>query len=67
MTRRLSRSLVLLAAGAARADLDMDFMRNNPHWAPTVHLQRRALVSRSTGCVVVHPVYGFDIAAACKR
>ena len=57
--------------GAARrkawADLDADLMRNNPPWAPIVHLQRRTFVSRSFGCFVVHPVYGVDIAAACKK
>ena len=51
----------------AWADLDIDLMRNNPPWAPTFHSQRRTLVSRSVGCVLVHPVYGFDIAAACKK
>jgi peptide/nickel transport system substrate-binding protein len=52
---------------AAWADLDVDLMRTDPLWAPTVHLQRRVFVSRSTGCVLVHPVYGLDLAAACKR
>ena len=51
----------------AWADLDVNLMRNNPPWAPYVHLQRRVFVSGSTGCVIVHPVYGFDIAAACKK
>jgi peptide/nickel transport system substrate-binding protein len=51
----------------AWANLDVDLMRNNPPWAPTFHSQRRTLVSRSVGCVLVHPVYGFDIAAACKK
>jgi ABC-type oligopeptide transport system substrate-binding subunit len=51
----------------AWADLDIDLMRNNPPWAPTFHIQRRTLVSRSVGCVLVHPVYGFDITAACKK
>ena len=51
----------------AWADLDVELMRDNPIWAPYVHIQRRTFVSRSTGCVVLHPVYGFDIAAACKK
>ena len=42
-------------------------MRDNPPWAPLVHPQTRTFVSRSTGCVLDHPVYGFDIAAACKK
>jgi ABC-type oligopeptide transport system substrate-binding subunit len=51
----------------AWADLDVDLMRDNPPWAPYVHTQNRTFVSRSTGCVLVHPVYGFDIAAVCKK
>jgi hypothetical protein len=51
----------------AWADLDIDLMRDNPPWAPFVHTQNRTLVSRSTGCVLVHPVNGLDIAAACKK
>jgi ABC-type transport system substrate-binding protein len=57
--------------GAARreawAELDVDLMRDNPPWAPFLHIQRRTVVSRDTGCVVVNPIYGFDIAAACKK
>ena len=51
----------------AWADLDVELMRDNPPWAPFMHLQRRIFVSPSTGCVLIHPVYGFDIAAACKK
>jgi ABC-type oligopeptide transport system substrate-binding subunit len=51
----------------AWADLDVDLMRDNPPWAPLVNPQIRTFVSRSTGCVLEHPVYGFDIAAACKK
>ena len=51
----------------AWADLDVELMRTNPPWAPFVHNLRRTFVSKSTGCVLVHPVYGFDIAAACKK
>ena len=51
----------------AWADLDIDLMRDNPPWAPYVHTQTRTFVSKSVGCVLVHPVYGFDIAAACKK
>ncbi|HET9286844.1 MAG TPA: ABC transporter substrate-binding protein [Gaiella sp.] len=52
---------------AAWADLDVDLMRDNPPWAPYVHTQTRTLVSKGVGCVVVHPLYGFDIAAVCKK
>ena len=38
-------------------------MRNNPPYAPFVNVQNRAFVSRSLGCYLDHPVYGFDIAA----
>ena len=41
--------------------------RERRPWAPYVHLPRHVFVSGSTGCVIVHPVYGFDIAAACKK
>jgi ABC-type oligopeptide transport system substrate-binding subunit len=51
----------------AWADLDVDLMRDNPPWAPFVANQSRTLVSRSVGCVVDHPVYGFDFAAVCKK
>jgi ABC-type oligopeptide transport system substrate-binding subunit len=60
-----------LPSGEARrkawADLDVALIRDNPPWAPIVNLQNRTFVSRSVGCVVDHPVYGFDIAAACKK
>jgi ABC-type oligopeptide transport system substrate-binding subunit len=51
----------------AFADIDVELMRDNPPWAPFLHSTSRTFVSRSTGCVVVHTVYGFDIAAACKK
>ena len=51
----------------AWADLDVDLMRDDPPWAPYVSTQSRTFVSRSVGCVVDHPVYGFDFAAVCKR
>jgi hypothetical protein len=28
---------------------------------------RRPLISKSFGCFLFHPVYGVDIAAACKK
>ena len=59
------------ATGAARrkawADLDADLMRNNPPWAPYFHTTRADFVSPSYGCFVLHPVYGVDFAAACKK
>jgi oligopeptide transport system substrate-binding protein len=51
----------------AWADLDVDLMRDDPPWAPYIHAQTRTLVSRSVGCVVNHPLYVFDIAAACRK
>jgi ABC-type oligopeptide transport system substrate-binding subunit len=60
-----------LPLGAARrrawADLDASLMRNNPPWAPYFHTTRANFVSRSFGCFLFHPVYGVDIAAACKK
>ena len=51
----------------AWADLDVDLMRDNPPWAPLGHNQIRTFVSRSLGCFLDHPLYRFDIAAACKK
>lgn len=81
MARRLAPAVVMLVAGVAllaataapgergavEARLDVEVMRDNPPWAPFLHLNSRTFVSRSTACVLDHPVYGFDIAAACKR
>jgi ABC-type transport system substrate-binding protein len=57
--------------GAARrkawADLDADLMRNDPPWAPLTHETDMIFVSPSYGCFLPHPVYYFDIAAACKK
>jgi len=51
----------------AWADLNSDLMRNDPPWAPIIHGTSLSFVSRSYGCFVPHPVYSFDIAAACKK
>ena len=51
----------------AWADLDIDLMRDNPPWAPIYHSNNRAFISRTFGCFVFHPLYGVDIAAACKK
>jgi peptide/nickel transport system substrate-binding protein/oligopeptide transport system substrate-binding protein len=51
----------------AWADLDVDLMRNDPPWAPFLHATARTFVSKSVGCMLDHPVYGFDIAAVCKK
>jgi ABC-type oligopeptide transport system substrate-binding subunit len=48
-------------------DLDGELMRNNPPWAPLYNSNSRAFVSESFGCFLYHPVYGVDIAAACKK
>jgi peptide/nickel transport system substrate-binding protein len=51
----------------AWADLDVYLMRDNPPVAPLFHSNTRAFVSKSFGCVFIHPFYGVDIAAACKK
>ena len=51
----------------AWAELDLDLMRDDPPWAPFANTQSITFVSRSVGCVVVHPVYNFDFAAVCKK
>ena len=55
------------ARRTAWEDLDGDLMRDNPPWAPLYHTFSRAFVSKSFGCFLYHPIYGVDIAAACKR
>jgi peptide/nickel transport system substrate-binding protein len=60
-----------LPVGDARrkawADLDADVMRTNPPVAPIIHTNNRAFISKSFGCFLFHPLYGVDIAAACKK
>jgi peptide/nickel transport system substrate-binding protein/oligopeptide transport system substrate-binding protein len=56
-----------VARRTAWADLDVNLMRDNPPWAPILHLQGRTFVSQSLGCFLDHPVYGFDFAAVCKK
>jgi peptide/nickel transport system substrate-binding protein len=48
-------------------DLDVDLMSNNPPWAPLHNTNHRDFVLKSFGCFLHHPLYGVDIAAACKR
>jgi ABC-type transport system substrate-binding protein len=55
------------ARAKAWADLDVEMMRDDPPWAPFMTPAARDFVSSSLGCYVYHPVYGFDLAAACKR
>jgi hypothetical protein len=42
-------------------------MRTNPPVAPFLHTNIRAFISKSFGCFSMHPFYGVDIAAACKK
>jgi ABC-type oligopeptide transport system substrate-binding subunit len=51
----------------AWAELDVDLMRTNPPWAPFINFTDRVFVSKSFGCFLFHPVYGVDLAAACKK
>ena len=55
------------ARAKAWADLDVEMMRDDPPWAPFMTPGARDFVSSSIGCYVYHPVYGCDLAAACKR
>jgi ABC-type oligopeptide transport system substrate-binding subunit len=67
---RIEAANRLTGAAARRkawADLDVDLMRDNPPWAPIYYSNHRAFVSKSFGCYLYHPVYGVDIAAACKK
>ena len=51
----------------AWSDLDVDLMRNDPPWAPFLNFSDREFVSKSYGCYVFQPVFGVDLAAACKK
>jgi hypothetical protein len=51
----------------AWAELDFDLMRNDPPLVPFLHFAARDFVSKSFGCFLANPVYGVDLAAACKR
>jgi peptide/nickel transport system substrate-binding protein len=51
----------------AWADLDVDLMRNNPPWAPFMHINNRTFVSKSLGCFLDHPLYRVDLVAVCKK
>jgi hypothetical protein len=42
-------------------------MRVNPPWAPFLHRNYRAFVSRSVGCFFGHPVYREVLGAICKK
>ena len=55
------------ARAKAWADLDVEMMRDDPPWAPFMTPATRDFVSASFGCYVYHPVFGLDLAAACKR
>ena len=49
------------------AEPDIDLMRANPPVTPYIHSVARFYISKSFGCLYVHPVYGIDVAAACKK
>jgi oligopeptide transport system substrate-binding protein len=51
----------------AWAKLDVEMMRDDPPLAPFRNAILRVFVSTSFGCYVFHPVFGLDIAAACKK
>jgi peptide/nickel transport system substrate-binding protein len=51
----------------AWANLDVDVMRNEPPWAPYLNFNERELLSTGFGCFVDNPLYGVDLAAACKK
>ena len=51
----------------AWANLDVEMMRDDPPWAPFMTAAGRDFVSKSVGCYVFNPVFGFDLAAACKK
>lgn len=62
-----ANSLTGEARRRAWVSLDADLMRNEPPWAPYLNFNNRDLVSTSLGCYVANPLYGVDLAAACKK
>lgn len=48
-------------------DLDAEMMRNDPPVVPVANGLLADFVSRSVGCYFIHPIYGVDIAALCKK
>jgi ABC-type oligopeptide transport system substrate-binding subunit len=69
LERRLEAANRLTGRARRRAwaDLDVDLMRDNPPWAPFMHLNSRIFVSRSLGCFLEHPLHRVDLVAVCKR
>jgi oligopeptide transport system substrate-binding protein len=71
VTARIEAANKLKVGGKARydawSDLDVDLMRNDPPWAPFLVFSDREFVSKSYGCFVDQPVFGVDLAAACKK
>jgi peptide/nickel transport system substrate-binding protein len=67
--RKIEQAAAL--SGQARVNawkaLDGDIMKNAVPWAPFLTITRRDFVSKSTGCFLYHPVWEFDLAAACKK
>ena len=55
------------ARARAWAQLDFELMRDNPPWAPFMHINARAFVSPSLGCFVEHPLFRVDLVAVCKK
>ena len=51
----------------AWADLDVDLMRSTLPGHRSATRSAAAFVSKSFGCFLFHPLYGVDIAAACKK
>ena len=51
----------------AWADLDVDLMRNDPPWAPFMHINNRTFVSKRLGCFLGRPIYRVDLVALCKK
>jgi ABC-type oligopeptide transport system substrate-binding subunit len=69
LRRRIAAVSRLAGEARARAwaELDFELMRDNPPWAPFMHLNARAFVSPSLACFVEHPLFRVDLVAVCKK
>jgi peptide/nickel transport system substrate-binding protein len=67
--RKIEQAAALSGAKRTQAwaALDADIMKNAVPWAPFLNITIRDFVSKSTGCYLYHPVWEFDLAAACKK
>jgi len=69
VNRRIEQISRLSGTPRLRAwqQLDVDVMRRYAPIAPFLVFTRRDFLSASVGCYLHHPVWGFDLVAACPK